>query len=253
MRIIKYKKDKSNTYKVYIDNEIITLYDDAIIKYDLLLKNSIDQKLFDEIVKYNDFLNGYYKAIKYINKKMRTELEIKKYLNKLEIKQSDIDNIIELLYKDGYLNKDIYIKAYINDQINLTNNGPLKVKKDLINLGYSEKETDIINDYDWKYRIIKIIDKKLKTNNKLSNNALKNKLLNDIIKLGYYKEDILYYLENIKLDEDSNILKKEYEKIYRKYSKKYSGNELEFKIINFLYKKGFNIEDIKRCIDENKI
>ena len=70
MRIIKYKKDKSNTYKVYIDNEIITLYDDAIIKYDLLLKNSIDQKLFDEIVKYNDFLNGYYKVIKYINKKI---------------------------------------------------------------------------------------------------------------------------------------------------------------------------------------
>ena len=52
------------------------------------------------------------------------------------------------------------------------------------------------------------------------------------------------------LDSDINVLKKELNKIKNKYSSKYSGNKLEYKIINYLYKKGFKLEDIKRCLDE---
>ena len=252
MEIKKYKKDKNNTYKVYIDDEVITLYDDVIIKYNLLINKEMDIDKFNEITKYNDFLEGYYKSIKYINKKLRTELEIRKFLTKLNIKNNEIDELIKLLYKDGYLNKDIYLKSYINDQYNLTNNGPEKVKKDLINLGYNNEEIiESIYKLEWDNRIEKLLNKKIKLNHRLSNNNLKTKLLTDLIKLGYEKENILYYLDKIELSNDDNILINEYNKIKNKYIKKYEGNELEYKIINYLYKKGFNIEDIKRCINEN--
>ena len=46
-------------------------------------------------------------------------------------------------------------------------------------------------------------------------------------------------------------LRKELSKVKGKYSKKYEGNELEYRVINYLYKKGFNLEDIKRCYDED--
>lgn len=252
MKIIKYKKDKGNTYKVYINDIEVILYDDVIVKYNLLCNKNIDSKIFKEITEYNEFLSGYYKAIKHINKKMRTELEIKNYLNKLNIENEAIERIIEMLYKDGYLNKEIYMKAYINDQFNLTNNGPLRVKKELINLGYEDLEiNEYINEINWNNKIENIVKKKIKLNNKLSNNALKTKVLNDIIKLGFDKESILYFIDNIELDNDNNNLIREYNKIYNKYSKKYNGKELEYKIINYLYKKGFNLEDIKRCINEN--
>ncbi len=253
MKIDKFKKDKGNTYKVYfINDETISLYDDVIVKYNLLVNKEIDKKKFDEIVKYNDFLDGYYKSIKYINKKLRTELEIEKYLKKLDIKSTNIKKIIDLLYKDGYLNKENYLKAYISDQYNLTMNGPLRVKKDLINLGYEYKEfEEYLYKFEWNIRIEKIIDKKVKLNHKLSNNALKTKILNDIIKMGYQKEDIVYYLEKLEFGNDEEYLKKELYKIKNKYSKKYEGNELEYKVINYLYKKGFNLEDIKRCYDED--
>ena len=61
------------------------------------------------------------------------------------------------------------------------------------------------------------------------------------------------YLDNIEIESDRDILIKEYNKILNKYNKKYTDNELEYKIINYLYKKGFNLEDIKRCMNENKI
>ena len=253
MKIVKFKKDKGNTYKLYFEDDIvISLYDDVIVKYNLLINKEMDKKKFDEIVKYNDFLDGYYRAIKYINKKLRTELEIEKYLKKLEISNTNINKIIVLLYKDGYLNKEMYVKAYISDQYNLTLNGPLKVKKDLINLGYEESDLiDFLNNYDWESRIDKIIQMKIKLNHKLSNNGLKTKILNDIIKIGYLKEDIISYLDKISLDDDIDNLRKELFKVKSKYSKKYEGNELEYRVINYLYKKGFNIEDIKRCYDEN--
>lgn len=252
MKIEKFKKDKSNIYKVYFVDDIeISLYDDVIVKYNLLVNKEMDKKKFDEIVKYNDFLEGYYKSIKYINKKLRTELEIEKYLNKLEINSNNIKDIIELLKKDGYLNKEIYIKAYISDQFNLTSNGPLKIEKDLIGLGYEEKEVnEVICSYEWSSRIDKIVLKKIKSYSKLSNNALKTKILNDIIKLGYPKDDIIDVLERHEFSDDTNNLKRELVKIKTKYSKKFRGNELEYKVINYLFKKGFNIEDIKRCYNE---
>lgn len=253
MKIEKFKKDKSNLYKVYFDDGAeVSLYDDVIIKYNLLVNKEMDKNKFDEIVKYNDFLDGYYKSIKYINKKLRTELEVKKYLEKLEINSKNIDSIIELLKNDGYLNRELYVKAFISDQYNLTNNGPLKVQKELIKLGYEDIEIlDVINNYDWISRIEKIVLKKIKINNKLSNNALKIKVLNDVIKLGYLKEDIVIILDKCILSDDIDNLKRELLKIKNKYSRKYNGSELEYKVINYLYNKGFNIEDIKRCYNED--
>ena len=253
MRITKFKKDKGNTYKVYFDDgNIISLYDDVIVKYNLLCDKIMDDNRFNEITNYNDFLDGYYKSIKYINKKLRTELEIEKYLIKLEIRKSDIDKIIKLLYKDGYLNREIYYKAYINDKYNLSNDGPYKIKKDLEKLGYNDEEfVNYLFSLDWKIKLNGTINKKIKINHKLSNNMLKTKLVSDFVKLGYDKGSILEILDKSILESDIDILKKELNKIKNKYNNKYSGNELEFKIINYLYKKGFQIEDIKRCLDEN--
>lgn len=253
MNIIKFKKDRGNIYKVYFDDDIcIDLYDDVIVKYNLLGYKSMDKKLFDEIVSYNDFLDGYYKSIKYINKKLRTELEVKKYLRKLDISESNINNIVNMLIEQGYLNRDMYIKAYIGDQYNLTSNGPLKVSDSLISLGFERREfEDYLFKYDWNSKIERLVLKKVKINHKLSNNALRTKVLNDIIKLGFEKEAIVIELDNVKLDSDIDNLRKELIKVKDKYSKKISGKELEYKVINYLYNKGFNISDIKRCYDEN--
>lgn len=253
MKIIKFKKDKNNIYKIYFDDDVvISLYDDVIVKYNLLVNKEMDINKFNGIVQYNSFLDGYYKSIKYINKKMRTELEIRKYLIKLDIKEKDINDIIKLLYKDGYLNKEVYYKAFINDRYNLSSDGPLKVSKELVKLGYNENDfKEYLYSFNWDEKINKLLDKKIKLNHKLSNNMFKIKLLNDLVKLGYQKSSVMMVLDNMIFSDDYKILVYELNKIKNKYSVKYSGNELEYKVINYLFKKGFNLSDIKRCYDEN--
>ena len=48
---------------------------------------------------------------------------------------------------------------------------------------------------------------------------------------------------------NNNGGEKEYTKLYNKYSKKYSGYELENIIRQKLYQKGFDINEIKKNID----
>ena len=253
MEIIKFKKDKNNIYKIYFDdNNVISLYDDVIVKYNLLSNKIMDINKFNEITNYNDYLDGYYKAIKYIMRKLRSEKEVYLYLQKLNINESNIKSLIDKLKHDGYINQSNYIKAYINDQYNLSNNGPNKIIKDLNKLGYNNDDfTLYLYSLDWDNKLNNIINKRIKLNHKLSNNMFKIKLMNDLNKLGYDKKSILNIINNIKFESDDIYLKKEYDKIKNKYCIKYSGEELNYKIINYLYKKGFNIDDIKRCINEN--
>ena len=65
MKIEKYTKLKDNRYIVKIDDLDIKLYDDVIVKYELLRLKKIDDKLFKEIVSYNNKLEAYYKKVTY--------------------------------------------------------------------------------------------------------------------------------------------------------------------------------------------
>lgn len=242
MRIEKYKYLGSGRYRVSIEKEEYIIYEDIILKYNLLSKEEITKKELDEYLDNNSFYDAYYKAIKYINVKLRCEKEINTYLKKQNYNKKVIEKVIDKLIKDNYLNEDFYIKSYINDQINLKNVGPLKIKNDLIKLDLNE--TLIINNLEvftkklQKEKIEKLIDKEIRLNNNKSSFMLKQKILNSLKEKGFYLEDITEVLENTSID-DKDIYEKEYKKIYDKLSKKYSGNELEYKIKEKMYQKGF--------------
>ena len=248
MKVTKIIKDKSNKYKVIIDDIEYILYDDVLLKYSLGLKNEIDKSSFNDLLEYNDFLSYYYMSLKYIQSRLRCEKEVRTYLSKKNVDKNIIEKVIFKLYKDSYLNDYVYIKSYINDSINLSDKGPLKIKQELINLDLDINLIDetldtILSKVDINKRIENIINKKIKVNKDKGSNYLKRKILFSLINLGYNKEVILSVLNSITFN-DTDIIKKEREKAYNKYSKKYSGYELDLKVKSYLYRKGFNIGDM---------
>ena len=178
MIITEYKKAKNNQYELTLSNNTsIILYEETIIKRNLLINKNISQTELNLIIKENNKLEAYYITINYLNKKMRTEFEVKEYLLKKDYNKIIIDNTIAMLKKQGYIDDDKYINSYISDQYNLTNNGPDKIKYNLIKLGINESKIIINQDFNLKIR--KIIDKKVNINNKLSTRAL-------IINISHY-------------------------------------------------------------------
>ena len=251
MEIKKFKKLKNNIYELELDNgSLVKLYDDVIVKYSLLINKKIDNKLLDEITKYNTSLDAYYLSLKYISKKLRCEKEIEKYLTKLDFNKDVIDKTISKLNKDGYLKHDIYIKSYINDIYNFNNYGPDKIKFNLRELGFNLNEIEpYLEDKDFRSKAIKIIDKKVKANHKLSNYMLKQNIANYLINLGYPKDIFYDYLDNIKIN-NKDILVKEASNYIKKYSKKYENREFLYFVKDKLYKKGYNSNEIDEVLNE---
>lgn len=251
MEIKKFKKLKNNIYELELDNgSLVKLYDDVIVKYSLLINKKIDSKLLDEITKYNTSLDAYYLSLKYISKKLRCEKEIEKYLTKLEFNKDVIDKTISKLNKDGYLKHDIYIKSYINDIYNFNNYGPDRIIFNLRELGFNLNEIEpYLEDKDFRSKAIKIIDKKVKANHKLSNYMLKQHISNYLINLGYSKDVFYDYLDNIKIN-NKDILVKEANNYIKKYSKKYENKELLYFVKDKLYKKGYNSNEIDEVLNE---
>lgn len=253
MKIEKFKKNKDNTYSViFIDNLTIKLYDDTIIKYNLLINKSFDDKKFDEIISFNDSLEAYYKSVKFINKRLRCEKEIVNYLDKLNFSKSIIKDTLSRLKTSGYLNDDLYISSYINDQMNLYLTGPYKIKKDLNLLSFNDEIIDkYLNKIEypiWKSRVDKYINKKLKSN-KYNNKKFIDKTSYELNNLGYNKELINECLSKIDIDE-IDIIKKDYLKIKSKLSKKYNGSNLEYQLRNKLYQLGYKSSSINDVLNK---
>ena len=253
MKIIKMKSGK---YKIKLEDgrEIIT-YDEIMLKYNIILKKELDE---DTILKINkDTLNyiAYDKSLKYITTKMRSELEIEKYLNKLGVDEILKKNIIQKLKDNKLIDDEKYTIAFIIDKINLSNIGPNKIKKELlehnIDLNIIEKELNKYSDNIFEEKIDKYIAKKIK-NQKYSTFILKQKIINDLINNGYSLDMIKGRLDNVQFD-NSYIIEKDYNKIKKRLSNKFDEKELDKQIKNKLILKGYKIEEINQIIDKESL
>ena len=112
MKILKFSKLKSNKYNVTLeDGEVLKLYDDVIVKYSLIRYKEIKDEELDDLIKYNESLDAYYSALKYLTIKMRSEWELRKYLGR-NYEDDIINETVDKLKKDGYINRELYIKCY---------------------------------------------------------------------------------------------------------------------------------------------
>jgi len=253
MKILKYKKIKTNEYKIITDIEEFNLYDDIIIKYELLLKKEITKKELENILKENNLLKSYYTALKALNIKMRSKKELESILKKKDFTKEEIKYTLEKLEQENYLNSNKYIEAYIHDMLVLNTIGEQKILNDLKALDFKESEIRThlkkVDNNIYIDKIKRYIDKKAKANKK-SINEFKRKTLNELLNKGFYKEDILNYLENINIEEDEQVLEKLILKLYKKYINKYDLYTTKNKIKVYLYNKGYTNIDIDSYIEK---
>ncbi len=255
MKILKFKKISKNKYKLFLDNnESITLYEDVIINNNLLFSKEVDNELLDDLMKQNNCIDAYNIALNYIAVRMRSIYEVKEYLSKKKVSDTLAKNTIKKLIKDGYLDDLKFAKAFVNDKLTITNNGPIKIRKELIKYKVDESIiNEVIGNIDndsVREKLSKLVEKQVKIK-KGSTNSLKIRLVNYFINLGYDKDMILKELSKYELKSDESKLKRDYDKIYNKYKDKYEGSKLTYFIAQKLYTKGYTSSDITKVIKDN--
>ena len=196
MKIEKYECTKKDKYNVYLDNgEVLTLYEKVITEEELLLKKEIDKELYNKLLKRNTLYDSVALAIKYIDIRLRSKLEIKNYLLKKEVEEDIIDEIIDILLKNNYLDDDKFTKAFIKDKLAFTSMGDYKIKLELQRYGVDssiiEDNISLIDDNLLEDKMKKTIEKDLRTNKKYSGTTLKNKIYNHLVSQGYSKSKVI--------------------------------------------------------------
>ena len=248
MKIIKYKKTSNNKYKILFDNDQeLTLYEDVILKYELLLKKEILEDELTDIDNYNKECDVYYVALNNIKSRFKSVYDTREFLRKKDYPIDLIDKAIEKLVAQGYLNDRSFSKSYINNQIITTSKGPKKIEKELLEKNIDKNIIDdeiVVFDRELQLtKLDKLITKMFKSNKTRGGSVLKKKIMLDLHLLGYENDMINSVLNNYDFSNNEDIAKREYEKLYKRLSRKYEGKELEFKIKEKLYQKGLYYEN----------
>ncbi len=252
MKVDKISKTRSNKYKVSFDNnEKIITYDDVIINNNLLNDGKIDEKKLSKIFEDTEYFDIYNKVIKFVSKKMRSEKEVINYLDKFELKESDQKKIINNLKKINLINDITFSKAFVTDRFNLSNDGPLKIKKELLAHSIDDEVIDDAISYICEGeicdKITKLVVKKINQNKKDSKYVLRQKIIYDLNSKGYDRNLVSDIFDancsdnNSAIDYNYNIFIKREPKIDRK------------KMFQKLYKKGFSMDEINSFLNEKNM
>ena len=242
MKITSIKHTSGSKYELMIDNKKHIIYDDVLLAFNIYKPGEISKDIYEKIIEDNSFYEGYYKAIKFISFKMRSEKEVYQKLNSLEIDKKSIGKIIAKLREEGYIDNKKYARAFILDEVNLSLKGPKKIEMELKKKGISEStiqnELKQVDDDIFKKNAQKYIDKKVKINKSGSLVRLQLKLKSDLFNLGYPEEYFMDYLSSVNINEEDNY-QKDKAKIEKTLAKKYTGEELEFRVKQKLYALGY--------------
>ena len=245
MKITKFRKKTKELYTISLDdNNTYDLYEEIILKYELLLVKNIDKENLDKILKDNKNYKSYYDALNILKKAIKTKKETENYLRRKEYSKDNIKFTIDILEKQGYLNDKNYAKSYVHNSILTTSKGPKKIAQELEKKGVEPSDYLLaLKEYNSdieKEKIEKLIIKKIKANHNKSSRKKKKKIQMDLINKGFYQNTIKDILNSIYIENNNEIERKEYQKYYNKLSKKYSGKELEYKLKQKMYSLGFN-------------
>lgn len=200
MKIEKFSKNKDKYRVLLSTGEVIDIYDEVIIKYNLLYKKELTEELLNEIKEFNNYISAYNDAMKYLSIRLRAESEISNYLIKKKYDTKIIDYVIDRLKKNCLINDLVFSKAFIHDKLEFTSVGKYKIKEELNRLKINrETISNVLEDIDeelWNERINNLINKYLKKKTKYSGNVLKNKIYIYLVNLGYDKSLVINNLSN---------------------------------------------------------
>lgn len=175
--VIPTKKQNGNMFEVFIDGESYGLiHIEAFIKSGLKKGKDVDIKTLKETIDSSSILVAIDMVNKLLSKTLKTEKEIKTYLNQKAFNEFVVNQTVEKFKEYKIINDLSYADRYISSK--KTHYGKKRLKMELINKGVDDKTLDTAfsefeNDFESmlslakKYMRNKIVD--IKNLAKLSN------------------------------------------------------------------------------------
>ncbi|WP_338753370.1 recombination regulator RecX [Bacillus sp. FJAT-52991] len=254
---ISQQEKRKDRYNIFLNEEYAFSVDEAVlIRFHLKKGMDISKEDIDAIAHQDGVQKGLNTAIHFLSIRMRSEKEVRDYLQKKEIEPEAIEETIRSLDRLSYLDDAQFAKAYMNTQINTTDKGPIVIRRELKEKGIKDKWIEeVLSSFDFSNQLEKataLADKYRKKYKKESFVVQKQKIEQALIRKGYgwdVIQEAVVAEQAGDNEEQQEALMYQVEKAHRKYSK-YTGGEYRQKMKQSLYRKGFSISDIEKALEQ---
>ncbi|MGT2753590.1 recombination regulator RecX [Streptococcus ovis] len=254
MKIIKLEK-KKRLYLLELDtSDKCYITEDTIVRFFLSKDKEISENDWKEIQAFAQYSYGKNLALYHISFKSRTKKEVRDYLSTHDVDQQIIPQILRQLEEENWINDRSYTESLLQQNQASGSKGPYVLQQTLLQKGIDKAlAQELIQEEDFSSIAERLAKKALQTyQNKLPYRALTEKIKQALINKGFSYQDAKYALDSLKIEtnaeQETDLIYKELEKQYRKYSKKYTDYELKQRLIQALARKGFDFYSINSAL-----
>ena len=187
---INYSKSKEVFEVVFEDETKLLLNYNIFEKYKVSVDMYFSEDEILEMKYFSDIERAKSRAINYISGKLKTKYEVRLKLKENGFAEDVIDEVLDILEKDEYLNDKVYCEIFIEDKKKLNGYGKNKIKSLLIQKGISKNIfEDFLNEFEYDEEFdnaLKMGIKKLKLlSNEEDNFKKKQKIINYLTYRGF--------------------------------------------------------------------
>lgn len=255
------QKNNKERYNIYLDEQYAFSVDEnTLIKFNLTKGKVLEPFDIDDIVYEDHIAKAYNQAINFLSYQMRSEQEVRKKLLAGGHGESVVEEAIHKLEKQGFLNDETYSKALLETKKRTSKKGPRAIVSELAKKGIDKSlSQEVMKQYSYEEQVEnakELADKVIRSAKQQTPAQTKQKIQDLLMRKGYSFSVVSEVLDQTEItrndDEWNEIIAKQGEKIWKKYSSKLAGRDLNMKVKQALYQKGFPIDVINRFIEEKE-
>lgn len=187
---INYSKSKEVFEVVFEDETKLLLNYNIFEKYKVSVDMDFSEDEILEMKYFSDIERAKSRAINYISGKLKTKYEVRLKLKENGFAEDVIDEVLDILEKEEYLNDKVYCEIFIEDKKKLNGYGKNKIKSLLIQKGISKNIFEgFLNEFEYDEEFdnaLKMGIKKLELlSNEEDNFKKKQKIINYLAYRGF--------------------------------------------------------------------
>ncbi|KAA0544937.1 recombination regulator RecX [Bacillus sp. BGMRC 2118] len=262
-KITTQQKNKER-YNIFLDDGngekyAFSVHQDVLIANDLKKGKEIDELDIEELAFADDITKAKQHGMIFLSYRMRSTLEVIQYLREKEYGEPVISEVIHKLTELKYLNDEEFARAYVRTNSRVGLKGPTILKQELVQKGIQQFVIEmVLADYTIEEQIEYaevIVNKTIKKSKNVSSRVQHQKIHEALSRKGFPQDTIRAVLQQIDTQKEDDA---EWEamcvagaKAHRRL-KKLSGSELEYKIKQTLYQKGFGLDLIENYLQSEE-
>lgn len=256
------QKNNNERYNLYLDEKYAFSVDEAVlIKYQLTKGKVIEAFTIDEIVFDDEVRKAYNKAINFLSYRMRSEHEVKQKLLQTDFGEAVILEATRKLYEHGFLNDEHFTKALVATQKKNSKKGPAAIRQELKKKGIEKDlQEEVLAAYTEEEQLTiarRLTEKIINQNEAKTPIQVKQKIQDMLQRKGYNFTIISQAIDSFDLEKEEEewieMIGAQGDKIWSKYTQKYSGFDLRNRVKQALYQKGFPAEHIDLYVEKKEL